>query len=191
MADLQRALAFLQSGTFGGEMDYDWREYYDRIVLDNPDTDYPLFASVEGKGLGDTNWSIANQMDNNQRMAVMYLGFYYIPAEARTQAELISILKSFRQGVFKLKLGNKDNVIELPLHAAFSASAVIPVIGGAVGDQITGRSIMHGSYELGIEVGIAAGCKIKCSIDFDEAPAGGLDDDRIYAHMVGPTWNMK
>jgi len=196
MADFQRAMRFLESGTFQpGTLEYKWWEYYDRIILANATApnNYKFFATPEGQGgkdKSDTNWQIANQMPESERMAVMYLCFYYIPYEIRTQAEYQKILDLLKSAYFTFSVYNKPPMIEFPLAVAFSAHAPLNITGAAAGDQNMSRSIWNGCYELGIEVPLAAKTTVSCSITFGAATDADLDGDKIIFSMVGPKWNL-
>lgn len=198
MADFQRAMAFLETGTFQpGTLEYKWWEYYDRIVLLNATApnNYKFFSIPEGQGgkdRADTNWQVANQMPESERMAVMYFCFYYIPFEKRTQAEYQKILDLFKSAYFSFSVYNKPPMIEFPLAVAFGTHApllVAPAVANA-GDQLMSRAAWNGCYELGIEIPLAAKTTISAQIVFDAATDGDLDNDKIIFSMVGPKWAL-
>lgn len=195
MADLQRAMKFLEEGTFQpGTLEYKWWEYYDRIILLNATAanGYRFFSVPQGVGkdLADTNWQIANQFPENERMAVMYLCFYYVPYEIRTQAEYQKILDLFKSAYFFFTIQNKSPMVQFPLCFAFGNSFPLLVTGAAAGDQMLGRSQFSGFYELGIEIPLAARTPIDVQIVFSAATDADLDNDKIYFSMVGPHWSM-
>jgi len=189
-------MRFLESGTFQpGTMEYKWWEYYDRIILLNATApnNYKFFAVPEGQGGKDrsqTNWQIANQMPESERMAVMYLCFYYIPYEGRTQAEYQKIVDLMKTAYFQLSVYNKPPMIEFPLAVAFSTHAPLLVGGAAAGDALMSRSIWNGCYELGIEIPLAAKTTVSAQIVFGAATDSDLDNDKIFFSMVGPKWAL-
>jgi hypothetical protein len=194
--NLQRAMDFLQSGTFQpGTIEYKWWEYYDRIVLANATApnNYKFFAIPQGqggKGYADTNWQVANQMPESERMAVMYFCFYYIPAEARTQAEFQKIVDLMKTAYFNFSVYNKPSMIQFPLAVAFSSYMPVQVGGAAAGDQNISRTAISGCYELGIEIPLAAKTTLSAEIIFAAATDADLDGDKIILSMVGPKYNL-
>lgn len=196
MADFQRAMRFLETGTFQpGTLEYKWWEYYDRIVLANATAPngYKFFAVPEGqagKDRADTNWQIANQMPESERMAVMYLCFRYIPTEIRTQGEYQKILNLMKTAYFQFNVYNKPAMIEFPLSTAFGISMPLNVSGAAAGDQILARDVLSGCYELGIEIPLAAKTTVSAQIVFGAATDSDLDGDKIQFSMVGPKWAL-
>jgi len=196
MADFQRAMRFLESGTFQpGTLEYKWFEYYDRIVLLNATApnNYRFFSQPEGtagKDKADTNWQVANQMPESERMAVFYFCFYYIPYEIRTQAEYQLILNLLKTAYFSFTVYNKAPMIEFPLAVAFGTTAPLNITGAAAGDQNMSRSIWNGCYELGIEIPLAAKTTITAQITFGAATDALLDNDKIIFSMVGPKWSL-
>lgn len=196
MADFQRAMRFLETGTFQpGTLEYKWWEYYDRIILANataPDN-YKFFATPEGQGgksKADTNWQIANQMPESERMAVFFLCFYYIPFEIRTQAEYQKIINLMKTAVFTFSVYNKPALIEFPLAMAFGTHAPLNVSGAAAGDQLMSRQVWNGCYELGIEIPLAAKTTVSAGINFGAATDADLDGDKIILSLVGPKWAL-
>jgi len=198
MADFQRAMRFLETGTFEpGTLEYKWWEYYDRIVLANATAPngYKFFAVPEGqagKDRSDTNWQIANQMPESERMAVFYLCFYYIPLETRTQAEYQLIIDLMKTAYFQFSIYNKPPMIEFPLAVAFGTHAplmVAPAVANA-GDQLMSRQVWNGTYELGIELLLAAKTTVSVQIVFSAATDALLDGDKILFSMVGPKWAL-
>lgn len=196
MSDLQRAMNFLQSGTYQpGTMEYKWWEYYDRIVLNNatPANNYRFFSVPEGQGgksRADTNWQVANQTGNEERMAVMYFCFYYIPLEARSQAEYQKIIDLMKTAYFQFSVASKSVMIEFPLAVAFSTHAPLLVSGAAAGDQLMSRSMFNGCYELGIEIPLQSKTTITCEIIFSTVTDTDLDGDKIILSLVGPRWSL-
>lgn len=198
MADLQRAMRFLESGTYEpGALEYLWWEYYDRIILLNATApnNYRFFSIPEGQGgkdRSDTNWQNANQLSNSERMAVMYLCFYYIPYEARTQAEYQKILDLFKTAYFTFKIQDKGTIIEFPLCVAFGTHSPLLVLSAPnAGDQLMSRQVWNGCYELGIEIPLNSSVTINVSITFAAATDADLDNDKIFLSLVGPRWSLK
>jgi len=194
MANFERAMKFLMEGTFQpGTLEYKWWEYYDRAVFASATTRYQFFAVPEGQGgktRVDTNWQVANQMPESERMAVMFFCFYYIPTEIRTQAEWQQIVDILKEAYFQFTVYNKAPMIEFPLAVAFGNSMPVNVTGAAAGDQNLSRAAFNGAYELGIEIPLAAKTTIKAEIIFDTALAADLDGDKIIFSMVGPKWSF-
>lgn len=197
MANFKRAMDFLQSGTFQpGTLDYKWWEYYDRIVLLNATApnNYKFFSVPEGQGgkdKSDTNWQVANQMPESERMAVFYFCFYYIPYEARTQAEYQKILDLFKTAYFQFQVYNKSPMLEFPLAIAFKSHFPVLVLSAPnAGDQLVSRSILDGCYPLEIEIPLAAKTTINAQIVFSAATDADLDNDKIIFSMVGPKWSF-
>ena len=198
MADLNQAIQYLSSGTFDPAegLDIKWWEYYDRILLLNATAanGYRFFAVPEGQGgkdKADTNWQVANQMPESERMSVMYLCFYYIPLEIRTQAEYFKIINLFKTAYFFFNINNKSNVIEFPLAFAWNAHFPLEVTGAAAGDQLMSRSIFNGCYELPIHIPLAAKTTVNVQIVFSAATDADLDNDKIYLSLVGPKVSLK
>lgn len=196
MADLMRSMRFLETGTFQpGTLEYKWWEYYDRIVLANataPDG-YKFFSTVDGQGgknKSDTNWQIANQMPESERMAVMYFCFYYIPLEVRTQAEFQLFVDLLKTAYFSFTVYNKSAICEFPLMVPFGNPIPMQVLGAGVGDQNLSRAQFSGCYELGIEIPLASKTTINTGITFGAATPAALDGDEIYFSMVGPKWSL-
>jgi hypothetical protein len=194
MADFQRAMRFLETGTFQpGTLDYKWWEYYDRAILAAATVRHQFFAVPEGQGgktKVDTNWQVANQVPESERMAVMYFCFYYIPFEIRTQGEWTQIVDILKECYFQFTVYNKSPMIEFPLAIAFGNTMPVQVTGAIVGDQNLSRSRFNGIYELGIEIPLAAKTTIKAEIVFDTAHSADLDGDKIIFSMVGPKWQL-
>ena len=195
----QAAMDFLQRGTFQpGTLEYKWWEYYDRIILDGttPVTRYPFFSVPLGQGgktEADTNWQIANQMPESERMAVFYLCFYYIPLEIRTQGELQEITNLLKTGWFQFKVYNKAPMVQFPLAVAFGNSMPVLTSGAAAGDQLMSRSLFNGTYELGADAWIPLAAKTTVQVEINlDTPIGdaNLDGDKIIFSMVGPKWSF-
>lgn len=198
MADLQRAMEFLNAGTFdpAAALNLKWWEYYDRIVLLNATApnNYKFFSvplGQGGKSLADTNWRVGNQMPESERMAVMYFCFYYIPYEIRTQAEYQKIIDLMKTAYFNFSVYNQPSVIQFPMAVAFSTHMPLNVTGAAAGDQILARCALNGCYELGVEIPIAARTTVTAEIVFAAATDADLDNDKIIFSMVGPKYNYK
>lgn len=198
MADLQKAIEFVQSGTFDPQaaLNLKWWEYYDRIILLNATApgNYRFFSTPLGQGgktLADTNWPVANQFPESEKQAVMYLNFYYIPYEIRTQAEYQKIIDLMKTAYFNLAVHNQPSVIQFPLAIAFATHMALNVTGAVAGDQILARQRINGCYELPIEIPLAAGTTITAEIVFGAATDADLDNDKIIFSMAGPKYNYK
>jgi hypothetical protein len=194
MGNWERAMKFLSAGTFQpGTLEYKWWEYYDRIALVSTATRYQFFAvpaGAGGKTETDTNWQVANQMPESERMAVFYFCFYYLPhAAPMTAAVFQNIVDCLKNAWFQFKIFNKAPQAQFPLCVAFGNTLPAVVTGGAAGDNLTARAMFNGVYHLEIEIPLAAKTTINAEINFSTAPAAALDTDEIYFSMVGPKWS--
>lgn len=186
----ESAMKYLESGTFEpGTMDKIWWEYYDRIILATGTTRHQFFAVPLGQGgktESDTNWQLANQMPESEKMMVMYLCFYYVsevsPIAAATYQFIMDLMK---HGWFQLRVYNKAPWVQFPLAIAFGNHMPLVVTGAAAGDSLTSRSIINGVYELPIEIPLAAKTTVNVELNFTTASNVALDGDEIYFSMAG------
>lgn len=152
MADFQRAMAFLESGTYQpGTIENRHWDYYDRAVLVSTTSRYQFFKTPEGqdgKTRSDTNFPLAGQMPESERMAVMYLEFCFIPDEVVAQATYLEVLNLFKNSYLEFSIQNKSPMLQIPLHSAFGSVMPAIVAGALAGDQAFVRDPLRSCYEL-------------------------------------------
>ena len=194
MANFERAMAFLQSGTYQpGTLEYKHWDYYDRAVMVSTTQKYQFFMVPNGQGgkqTSDTNFPIAGQMPDSERMAVMYLGFSFFPDELMAQATFLLWKAVLVNSYIEVSIHNKSPMLQLPLHAAFGEAMPAIITGAAAGDHVMGRTQIHHIYPLDIEIPLQAKATFKIEWIHDAAPNAALDDYELYIHMIGPRWHM-
>ena len=193
-ANFERAMRFLQSGTYQpGTMEVRHWDYYDSAILATGTNNYQFFMVPEGQGgknRSRTNFPLAGQMPESERMAVMYLEFAFIPDELVAQATWIPFTDILKHSYIEFTIQNKSPMLILPLHSCFGAALPALVTGAAAGDQLIPRDGVRACYELDIEIPLAAKTTFKIEWIFDTTPNTALDDYKLYIHMVGPRYSF-
>ncbi len=196
MADLQRALNYLESGSYDPNKpltEKAWK-YYDSIELDAANQQHSFFSIPQGQGKpkSRTNWKVANQVPNSEHIIVLRLVFRYMPATMlKTDAIMENWLDIMTTAHFHASLHNQSNAIEFPLCEAFDLQTPMKVSGTAVGDQAMLRQQICGIVDLEVELILAAKTTIDFGIDFDVAHNASLNGDLLYLFLDGVIWTLK
>lgn len=192
--DFQRAMAFLESGTYQpGTLENRHWDYYDRAILSSGTQRYQFYKvpnGQAGKGYSDTNFPLAGQMPESERMVVLYFETCFVPNEVVSQATWLEIINLFKNSYIEFSILNKAPMIQIPLHSLFGSVMPMIIAGAAAGDQAFIRDPLRSCYELDVEIPLASKSTFKAEWIHDTAPAAALDDYELYFHMVGPRFSF-
>ena len=180
---------YFDSGTYEkGKAQRLWWSYYDRAVLVSTTLRHRLFTVQNGQGgknLSDTNMTASGQLPAEHKMDIKGIEVYYHATAAFTAATWQNFLDMLVNTTLTFHIDALSPQLQLNLLQLFGANLPQTIGGAAAGDQALAVSQFKGTWELPVQITLAAKTGFNVEIEHFAAPNAALDNDNLYISLVG------
>lgn len=183
---LNRAI-MLEDGTWGPGGDLLHYPVYDRMrmlnsLAVNARTLFKTAVGQQREGVtltyADTNIEKSESIPSSQKWTFHRLTCFYLAEEARTDAEIASILAYFRTTTIRCIINSKDDMFRLPLWKFMGSPQMISAPAVTVNSRYP-QAIFTGSWEIKVPIVLQALTDWEVRVEPLVASAAGLDNDFI------------